>query len=167
MASRLPKLATGCNVSSSVIIKELRMPSRSMLPTCGARPPLNCWPLGSTSPAELWAGWKTWAAYPSATAWPGPRPSCLTPDTTNQEPEHGKYHIYLKLAIDGKTSKPFSAYTLPPFHGFQPQAQGSREMVIQHSRERYTANTLRKPATIEKPGSKGPNDLRPGQRALL
>jgi len=34
---------------------------------------------------------------------------------------HDKHHIYLKLAIDGKTSKPFSAYSLPPFYRFKPQ----------------------------------------------
>jgi hypothetical protein len=67
--------------------------------------------------------------------------------------DHPAHHIYLKLAIDGKTSKPFSAYTLPPFCGVQPQGS--------------TANTLRKPATTEEPGSKGPDDFRPGQRALL
>jgi type IV secretory pathway TraG/TraD family ATPase VirD4 len=33
--------------------------------------------------------------------------------------EQGKYHIYLKMAINGKTSGPFSAFTLPPFAVFK------------------------------------------------
>lgn len=32
-----------------------------------------------------------------------------------------KYRIYLKMIIDGKTSKPFSAQTLPPLHNFRCQ----------------------------------------------
>ena len=31
---------------------------------------------------------------------------------------HDKHHIYLKLAIDGKASKPFSALSFPPFVKF-------------------------------------------------
>jgi len=46
-----------------------------------------------------------------------------------------KYHIYLKLAVNGKTTKPFSAYTLPPFYGFK--FQGNREKIIKVSRQRY------------------------------
>jgi hypothetical protein len=53
-------------------------------------------------------------------------------DLTN----HDKYHIYLKLAIDGKSSKPFSALTLPPFYKFKPQ--GSKEKIIKVSRQRYS-----------------------------
>ena len=53
-------------------------------------------------------------------------------DLTN----HDKYHIYLKLAIDGKASKPFSALTLPPFYKFKPQ--GNKEKLIQVSRQRYS-----------------------------
>lgn len=49
---------------------------------------------------------------------------------------HDKYHIYLKLAINGKTSKPFSATTLPPFYNFKPQ--GNREKIIKISRLRYS-----------------------------
>ncbi len=48
---------------------------------------------------------------------------------------HGKHHIYLKLAIDGKTSQAFSAVTLPPFYGFQ--TQGNQEKIIMLSRARY------------------------------
>jgi len=52
-------------------------------------------------------------------------------DLTNQP----KYHIYLKLAVNGKTTSPFSAYTLPPFYGFK--FQGNREKIIKVSRQRY------------------------------
>ncbi len=48
------------------------------------------------------------------------------------------YHIYLKLMIDGVTSQPFSAVTLPPF---QREASFKRE-IIEHSRKRYA--TFRK-----------------------
>lgn len=50
--------------------------------------------------------------------------------------EHNKYHIYVKLAIDGKTSKPFSAATLHPFFRIEPQ--GYRDVVIKLSRERHS-----------------------------
>jgi len=46
-----------------------------------------------------------------------------------------KYHAYIKLAIEGKTSEPFSARTLPPFYAFEPQ--GNREKVIFLSRRSY------------------------------
>jgi len=46
-----------------------------------------------------------------------------------------RYMIYLRLAIDGKSSRPFSARTLPPFHGFD--FQDSRRKVIRASRQRY------------------------------
>jgi len=45
-----------------------------------------------------------------------------------------KYHIYLKLMIDGVAGRPFSAITLPPF----PIPEKSyRETIIKISRERY------------------------------
>jgi hypothetical protein len=45
-----------------------------------------------------------------------------------------KYNIYLKLMIDGISSRPFSAQTLPPF----PKPEKSyREKIIKVSRERY------------------------------
>ncbi|MBI4256587.1 type IV secretion system DNA-binding domain-containing protein [Candidatus Uhrbacteria bacterium] len=44
-----------------------------------------------------------------------------------------KYNIYLKLLIDGVTSQPFSAITLPPIS----QKTGSEQKVIKISRERY------------------------------
>ncbi|MBI2552654.1 type IV secretion system DNA-binding domain-containing protein [Candidatus Uhrbacteria bacterium] len=46
-----------------------------------------------------------------------------------------KYDIYLKLMIDGVTSNPFSATTLPPVAQFQ----GHRDKIIRVSRERYAA----------------------------
>jgi len=46
-----------------------------------------------------------------------------------------RYMIYLRMAIDGKSSQPFSARTLPPFRGFQ--LQGNREKIIGVSRQRY------------------------------
>lgn len=47
-----------------------------------------------------------------------------------------KYGIYLKLMIDGVTSQPFSAETLPPIA----QRTGSTERIVQQSRERYGGN---------------------------
>lgn len=44
-----------------------------------------------------------------------------------------KYNIYLKLLIDGVTSQPFSAITLPPIA----QVTHSHEKVVKISRERY------------------------------
>lgn len=45
-----------------------------------------------------------------------------------------KYHIYLKLMVDGLTSRPFSAHTLPPI----PKPKISyKEKIIKVSRERY------------------------------
>ncbi len=49
-----------------------------------------------------------------------------------------KFGIYLKLMIDGVTSAPFSAVTLPAIS----QKTGSTERVIQQSRERYAGNRL-------------------------
>ena len=47
----------------------------------------------------------------------------------------GRYMIYLRMAIDGKSSRPFSARTLPPFRGYK--FQGNREKIIKVSRQRY------------------------------
>lgn len=44
-----------------------------------------------------------------------------------------KYHVYLKLMIDGVSSRPFSALTLPPIG----TNTGSAEKVVRVSRERY------------------------------
>jgi len=48
-----------------------------------------------------------------------------------------KYEIYLKLLIDGVTSKPFSAITLPPI-GFDKKMKNTEDRVIKVSRERYS-----------------------------
>ncbi|MFH0814707.1 MAG: type IV secretion system DNA-binding domain-containing protein [Candidatus Falkowbacteria bacterium] len=45
-----------------------------------------------------------------------------------------KYHIYLKLMIDGIASEPFSALVLPPIT----KISGNEEKVIRVSRERYS-----------------------------
>ncbi|HEX9503397.1 MAG TPA: type IV secretion system DNA-binding domain-containing protein [Patescibacteria group bacterium] len=49
-----------------------------------------------------------------------------------------KYHIYLKLMINGVSSTPFSATTLPPIA----EATGNLEKVIKISRERYATERL-------------------------
>lgn len=49
---------------------------------------------------------------------------------------HDKHHIYLKLAIDGKTSQPFSAYTLPPFYKYKPQK--NKDEIILLSRKNFS-----------------------------
>ncbi|MDI6815333.1 MAG: hypothetical protein QMC90_04560, partial [Dehalococcoidales bacterium] len=50
---------------------------------------------------------------------------------------HDKYHIYLKLAIEGKQSQPFSARTLSPFYNFQ--AQRNKDEIIMLTRAGYSA----------------------------
>ncbi len=47
-----------------------------------------------------------------------------------------KFHVYLKLMIDGVTSQPFSALTLPPIA----TNTSSRERVVEQSRERYAGS---------------------------
>ncbi|MCX6740199.1 MAG: type IV secretion system DNA-binding domain-containing protein [Candidatus Parcubacteria bacterium] len=46
-----------------------------------------------------------------------------------------KWHVYMKLMIDGITSDPFSARGLPPVFS---KSMGNEEKVIRASRERYT-----------------------------
>jgi len=46
-----------------------------------------------------------------------------------------KFHIYLKLSIDGITTPAFSALTLPPIQGLE---KGNMQKVIAASRERYS-----------------------------
>jgi hypothetical protein len=48
-----------------------------------------------------------------------------------------KYQIYLKLLIDGLTSRPFSAKTLPPTQPIKDE--NNRENIIKVSRQRYGA----------------------------
>lgn len=45
------------------------------------------------------------------------------------------YHVYLKLMVDGVTSRPFSARTLPPFK--VESSETTEEMVIEQARKRY------------------------------
>jgi len=47
----------------------------------------------------------------------------------------GKYHVYLKLMIDGITSSPFSAQTLPPIEKL---VVSEKDKIIFASRERYS-----------------------------
>ncbi|MDJ1420281.1 MAG: type IV secretion system DNA-binding domain-containing protein [Candidatus Methanoperedens sp.] len=63
---------------------------------------------------------------------------------------HGKHHLYLMLAINGRMSKPFSAVTLPPFYNFKPQ--GNREKIIALSRSRYTCKREEVEGKIERWG---------------
>jgi CxxC-x17-CxxC domain-containing protein len=60
----------------------------------------------------------------------------FTPEITIEDFVNlGKYHIYLKLMIDGITSAPFSAVTLPPM---EKAAVSEKEKIIHASRERYS-----------------------------
>lgn len=57
-----------------------------------------------------------------------------------------KFAIYLKLMIDGVTSMPFSAATLPPIA----HKTGSKERVIAQSQERYSGNREKIEAQVAK-----------------
>lgn len=46
----------------------------------------------------------------------------------------GKFNIYLKLMIDGVSSKGFSAQTMPPLPSLE---KSNREIIIEHSRKTY------------------------------
>ena len=60
----------------------------------------------------------------------------FTPEITIEDFVNlGKYHVYLKLMIDGITSAPFSATTLPPM---EKGAVSEKEKIIRASRERYS-----------------------------
>ena len=59
-------------------------------------------------------------------------PEFMTQDLVNLP----NFHIYLKLMIDGVTSRPFSAQTLPPLK-IDPSA-GVKEKIIETSRKLYT-----------------------------
>lgn len=82
------------------------------------------------------------------------RPQFGAEDLVNQ----ARYHIYLRLAINGVTSKPFSAETLPPMTRYSPS--GSRELIIRQCRDR---NSMFK----ENPESKADGSSGPSQRSLL
>ena len=49
-----------------------------------------------------------------------------------------KYMVYLTMAIDGKSSRPFSAVTLPPF--YDNKFQGNKDKVIKVSRRNYSGS---------------------------
>jgi len=49
------------------------------------------------------------------------------------------YQIYLKLMIDGKTSQPFSAVTLPPFG----KKHSHTEAIIKNSRKNYSRKRIK------------------------
>lgn len=88
------------------------------------------------------------------------------PDFNRQDlVDHAKHHIYLKLAIDGKTSKPFSAWTLQPFHGFEPQ--GTREMVVRNSQEKHATKKGIKEQEVKRPYPTESPNSHPGQRTLI
>jgi len=46
----------------------------------------------------------------------------------------GKYHVYVKLMIDGLASRPFSAHTLEPFAALE---NSNKEKIIEYSRTTY------------------------------
>lgn len=69
------------------------------------------------------------------------------------------YHIYTKLMVDGVTSRPFSARTLPPV-----QVESSdeiRQLVIDASRTNYTRQRTVVEAEIQKWSSTVPGQTRP------
>jgi hypothetical protein len=68
--------------------------------------------------------------------------------------EHDKYHIYVKLAIDGKTSKPFSATSLSPFFRFEPANQS--KAIIKFSRETFSIKEkVKREGSLEGAGRQG------------
>jgi len=66
------------------------------------------------------------------------------------------YHIYLKLMIDGVTSRPFSAVTLPPIKA--DKTLGVKDKIVESSRELYT----RKREDIENEINKWSDTLQTG-----
>ncbi len=70
-----------------------------------------------------------------------------------------KYAMYIKLMIDGATSKPFSALTLPPHK----QNKSSKELVIAHSRQKYgSEKALVEEAILENYQPKNVEQREPG-----
>ncbi len=72
-----------------------------------------------------------------------------------------RFHIYIKLMINGMTSLPFSARILLPWEddAVLPKRTGSKEKVVAMSRERYGTDALRVEEIIkrwiERPFDKG------------
>ncbi len=58
-----------------------------------------------------------------------------------------KYNIYLKLSIDGSTSTPFSAETIPPLSS---ESLSHRAKILEQTRQRYCANEKKIESKIEK-----------------
>ena len=59
----------------------------------------------------------------------------FAPEFQAQDLENmGAYQIALRLAVDGITSRPFSAVTLNPRYSFR---RGRRDKIIAHSRQRF------------------------------
>jgi hypothetical protein len=60
----------------------------------------------------------------------------FTPEVSVQDLENsGKHQIYIKLAVNGLTSRPSSARTLPPTTARE--NEGRREIITQASRQKY------------------------------
>lgn len=71
------------------------------------------------------------------------------PDFSSSDLEQAEnYHLYLKLMIDGKRSKPFSAETLPPF--VLKGDEADKETLIKVSRERFAISKETMLTKIEK-----------------
>ncbi len=69
------------------------------------------------------------------------------------------YHIYNKLMVDGVTSRPFSAKTLPPVN--VQTSDEIRNMVIETSRNNFTRRRSEVEAEIQKWSSTVPGQTRP------
>jgi len=60
----------------------------------------------------------------------------FTPEVSAQDLENtGKHQIYIKLAVNGLTSRPFSGRTLPPI--VPQENEDRRKIIIQASRQKY------------------------------
>ncbi len=71
------------------------------------------------------------------------------------------YNIYLRLMIDGVTSRPFSASTLPPTA--IGETSGQRDKIIKVSRERYASSQEEVEEKIAKWSGMGQEEERPAQ----
>ncbi len=60
----------------------------------------------------------------------------MSPEFNIQDLERlDRYQIYIKLLVNGLTSKPFSAKTLPPTQA--EKSENNKENIIKVSREKY------------------------------
>ncbi len=69
------------------------------------------------------------------------------------------YHIYTKLMVDGVTSRPFSAKTLPPVS--VDSSEETKNLIIETSRKIYTRERAAVEAEIQKWSSTVPGQSRP------